>query len=208
VVGYQNLDVGNVVSRSVSGLNAGVTYYYRVRAYNAGGTSGNSGTISVTTTVSPPPAPTANAASGVTSSGFTANWSSASGATGYRLDVSTSSAFSSYVVGYQNLDVGNVVSRSVSGLNAGVTYYYRVRAYNAGGTSGNSGTIEADSRWPILGDVNADCAVNILDLIFIRGRMNQSTATADNWKADVNDDGRINILDLIYVRNKLNTRCQ
>ena len=176
------------------------------RNSNTGSLPGIFGPIKVTvTTVTPP---TAYAASGVTSSGFTANWSSASGATGYRLDVSTSSAFSSYVVGYQNLDVGNVVSRSVSGLNAGVTYYYRVRAYNAGGTSGNSGTIEADSRWPILGDVNADCAVNILDLIFIRGRMNQSTATADNWKADVNDDGRINILDLIYVRNKLNTRCQ
>ncbi len=142
VSGYVDLDMGNVASRSVNGLNAGTTYYYRVRAYNSGGTSGNSGTITVTTLPNPPSAPTANAASGLTSTGFTANWSSASGATGYRLDVSTSSTFSSYVSGYQDLDMGNVASRSVSGLNASTTYYYRVRAYNGGGTSANSGTID------------------------------------------------------------------
>ena len=43
------------------------------------------------------PAPTISAATSISSSGFTANWNSVSGATGYRLDVSTSSSFSSYV---------------------------------------------------------------------------------------------------------------
>ena len=62
--------------------------------------------------------------------------------------------------------------------------------------------------WPIPGDANLDCRVNILDLIFIRNRLNQDVNTADNWKADVNSDGRINILDLIFVRNRLNTMCQ
>jgi phosphodiesterase/alkaline phosphatase D-like protein len=64
-----------------------------------------------------------------------------SGASGYRLDVSTNSSFSTYLTGYQNLNVGNVTSRSVTGLNASTAYYYRVRAYNGGGTSGNSNTI-------------------------------------------------------------------
>ena len=63
------------------------------------------------------------------------------------------------------------------------------------------------SPWPILGDTNGDCRVNILDLIFIRNKLNQPVGTGDNWKADVNEDTRINILDLIFVRNKLNTQC-
>jgi len=61
--------------------------------------------------------------------------------------------------------------------------------------------------WPIPGDCNGDCRVNILDLIFIRNRLNQDVSTGENWKADVNEDNRINILDLIYVRNRLNTMC-
>src|SRR5438477_1414015 len=89
----------------------------------------------------PPPAPIANPATYVASNSFTANWSSVSGATGYRLDVSTSSSFSTYVTGYQNLNVGNAISRSVTGLNAGTAYYYRVRAYNGVGTSGNSNIV-------------------------------------------------------------------
>src|SRR5207244_12446198 len=46
---------------------------------------------------------------------FTANWSSVSGPTGYHLDVSTNSSFSTYVPGYQDLNVGNATSRSVTG---------------------------------------------------------------------------------------------
>ena len=73
-----------------------------------------------------------------TRSTFTANWDSVNGAIGYRLDVSTSSSFSSYVNGYHDLDVGNVTQWVVTGLNRGTTYYYRVRAGDAAGTSENS----------------------------------------------------------------------
>ena len=61
--------------------------------------------------------------------------------------------------------------------------------------------------WPIIGDCTRDCRVNILDLIFIRNRLNQAVTTGDNIFADVTKDTRINILDLIAVRNKLNTNC-
>jgi hypothetical protein len=90
-----------------------------------------------------PAPPVAKSATFVTSHSFKANWMSVCGATGYRLDVSTNTSFNSYVTGYQNLNVGNVTNRSVTGLNAGTTYYYRVRAFNGNGTSVNSNRVHA-----------------------------------------------------------------
>ena len=71
-----------------------------------------------------------------------------SGATGYRVDVSTNPSFNSYVTGYQNLNVGNATGRSVTGLNASTTYYYRVRACNGHGTSGNSNVVHVTTLSP------------------------------------------------------------
>jgi len=48
VPGFKNLSVAST-SISVTGLTAGTNYYYRVRAKYAGGTSGNSKTIKLTT---------------------------------------------------------------------------------------------------------------------------------------------------------------
>jgi hypothetical protein len=138
VPGYQNLSVGNVTSFSVTGLSANTTYFYRVRAYNGCATSLNSNVKNVKTAACTPAAPSAQNATNVTSSSFIAHWSSVSGATDYRLDVSTSNTFTTYVPGYQNLSVGNVTSYSVTGLSANTTYYYRVRAYNGCATSLNS----------------------------------------------------------------------
>jgi Fibronectin type III domain len=90
-----------------------------------------------------PSPPVAHAATYIASNSLTANWSSVSGATGYRLDVSPNSLFSTYVAGYQDLNVGNTTSRSVTGLSPSTRYYYRVRAYNVSGTSGNSNIINA-----------------------------------------------------------------
>lgn len=86
--------------------------------------------------------PVSSAASAITSSSFSANWGSLTGASSYILDVSTSSTFASFVTGYNGLNVGNVTTYSVNtNLSPGTTYYYRVRAVNATPTtSGNSCT--------------------------------------------------------------------
>jgi len=73
-----------------------------------------------------------------TRSSFLARWPATAGANGYRLDVSTSPSFDSFVTGYRNLDVGNVTSRIVGHLKSQTTYYYRVRPYSAAGTGNDS----------------------------------------------------------------------
>ncbi len=108
-------------------------------------------TVPPTPTPSPtaaptPAAPTALNATNVTASSFTANWSSVTGATGYLLDVSTSSSFVTYVQPYQNWDVGIVTSQNVTGLTQNTNYYYRLRAYNGNGTSPNSNVIKVKTR--------------------------------------------------------------
>jgi len=82
----------------------------------------------------------------VTRNSFTANWGSVTGATGYRLDVSTSSTFVTYVQPYQNLNVGNTTSWNVTGLSGNTFYYYRLRAYNGSGTGLNSNVIKVKTN--------------------------------------------------------------
>ena len=92
------------------------------------------------TSNSEPSAPTATAATNRSTTQFVANWNKLQ-AEGYYLDVATNSTFTSMVV--TNRDCGNHEYSLVTGLTTGTTYYYRVRAYNDTGTSGNSNTITA-----------------------------------------------------------------
>ena len=82
--------------------------------------------------------PNAQNATNITASSFSAHWRSVRGAIDYRLDVSTTNSFTTYVPGYHDLSVGNTTSYLVTGLGARTTYYYRVRAYNGCATSRNS----------------------------------------------------------------------
>jgi RHS repeat-associated protein len=170
VSGYSNLTVSST-SKNVTGLNAGTTYYYRVRAISSIGTSGNSNVI---TTYTIPNAPGIGLASSITTTSFVANWNSVTGATGYRLDVSTSIGFSSFVSGYNNLSVGTT-SQNVTNLTGGTTYYYRVRAENTSGSSANSGSAEVTT---VPAAPTANAASDIATTSFTANWGSASTATA------------------------------
>ena len=78
-----------------------------------------------------------------TRSSFMASWDNAADGTGYLLDVSTSSSFSNYVDDYHDFDVGNQTTWTVTGLEPGTTYYYRVRPYTVTGPGSYSEVMTA-----------------------------------------------------------------
>ena len=128
-------------STNVSGLAGSTVYYWRANATNAGGTSGFSTVFSFTTAAgSPPPAPTLvsplNGSTNVSRTP-TLTWNASSGATSYRVQVSTSSTFGTTV-----FDQSGVTSTSVTlpQLGSRVDYYWHVNATNANGTSAYSAT--------------------------------------------------------------------
>ena len=122
-------------SQAVSGLSSSTVYYWRVQATNSYGSSAWSLVWNFTTTGSAPSTPILSTpASGSTgiSTGPSLAWNSSSGATSYALQVSTSSSFSSYVYNQSGL---TSTSQSLSGLNNGIKYYWRVSATNSFGSS-------------------------------------------------------------------------
>lgn len=133
-----------------------------------------SGSAALLVNAAPTPvAPTALPARFVSETGFTAEWSRVTHATGYYLDVASDSAFTNYLAGFQNLDVGAVTSASIAGLSVDTTYYYRVRAYNSSGTSDNSNTISATALTAIAPAITSNGSA-----VFIAGAASSFTVTA------------------------------
>ena len=77
------------------------------------------------------------------------------------------------------------------------------------GAYGNTPEASRNAHWwSVPGDVNDDCVVNVLDLIFVRNHLTWQNSGGGMWKADVNGDGCVSILDLIFVRNRMGTACK
>ena len=113
--------------------------------------------------------PVVSAATGIEENGFYANWNAVSGAEGYRLDVATDEAFTNFVSGYRDRDVGDATAFRVTGLSPGVEYFYRVRVRYDGEARANSDTVAvvtaADSAAVSALDATAadSAAVSALD---------------------------------------------
>jgi len=138
----------NATAFTDQGLLAGTTYFYRVLATNAGGDSAASNTASGTTLPNPPAAP-----SGLTvtvpaapagSSELVLNWNdNSNNETGFKVERSTDNFGVPANTTLVTTTAAGATSYTNTGLASDTIYYYRVRATNAAGDSGNSNVANA-----------------------------------------------------------------
>jgi len=115
-----------------NGLAENTTYFYRVRAVNSGGASSDL-VGSSTTFLSPPDAPSGLYFNNVTNSSIQLNWSdNSSNEAGFEIYRATSLNGSYSLI---ETTAAGVISYVDLGLNDDTEYFYRVNAFNAGGSS-------------------------------------------------------------------------
>lgn len=125
----------NVTTYSSTGLTAATTYWYRVRSYNAVGTSAYSGETSVTT-MSAAAAPSGLTATAVSTSRINLAWTDNSAdESGFRIERAPDAAGVPGTFALIASVGANVTTYGNTGLATGTQYWYRVRAYNAVGNS-------------------------------------------------------------------------
>ena len=134
----------NLTAHSDAGLIPSTIYFYRIQAFNAAGDSPFSNTASAATLSSPPTPPDAPSnltASAVSSSQIDLAWTdNSTNEDAFHIERSPngSSGWS------QVASVGpNTTAYSDTGRSASTTYFYRIRASNAGGSSAYSNTASA-----------------------------------------------------------------
>ncbi|RIK75880.1 hypothetical protein DCC62_12435 [candidate division KSB1 bacterium] len=161
------------ISRQTGPLLHDTTYYWRVKAKNIGGTSAWSSVWSFKTAIAPPPAPTLALplnGSGNHPTTLALSWNPSTGATTYRLQVSTSSTFNTATLDDSTIATN---SRQIGSLAYNTTYYWRVMAKNIGGTSAWS------SGWSFKTAIESP-SVPVLALP-VDGSGNQPTTLTLNW---------------------------
>ncbi len=174
----------NVTSLSRTGLTAGTTYYFRVRANNSGGDSGYSNEANATTTQSPPATPTGLSATAASSSRINLNWNDVTGESQYEV-VRVGG-------GWITTPGANTTTAADTGLEPGTAYSYQVRAGNAAGWSAYSSTVSATTLNVAPGipvNVAASATGATVTITWTAG--NPSTQTAfDVFRETLNKRGR------------------
>ncbi|MHB1454628.1 MAG: leucine-rich repeat protein, partial [Saccharofermentanales bacterium] len=112
-------------------LATGTTYYYKVNAYRLVGTTKVYGSQAAAVSAKPIPATVGTiTAARYSATSIKISWPAVSGASGYELFRSTSSAGT-----YTLIRTQTALYYTNTGLKTGTTYYYKVRAYRLVGTT-------------------------------------------------------------------------
>jgi hypothetical protein len=154
-------------SYTFTDLQPGVTYYWRVRSKTMANKAVQGPVYSFTTSGGSaiPPAPTSLSAVPASSTRVDLAWADVAGEEGYKVERKLASSSTWSQIG---TTAANVVTYtdSNSGLTAGTSYNYRVRAYTTAGNSAYSNIATATTPFPTLspGDVvlyAAEAAVRV-----------------------------------------------
>ena len=150
-------------STAITGLSNGTTYYIWIKAKNSVGTSGFSPMASGTPQEiniggKIPTAPTA----GIGNGQISITWTAMEGATAYEVWLGTTNNSAS--AAKNGNDESDSLSRTISGLTNGTTYYMWIKAKNSISTSGfspvASGKPIANAAAPTLTAANGQLTVN------------------------------------------------
>jgi hypothetical protein len=137
-------------------------------------------------------APSALSASAASGTQINLSWTdNAAGETGFKVERKTGASGTWEQIGTTG---ANATTYGATGLTAGTTYYFRVRATSAGGDSDYSN--EASATPALSGDVNGDGLINCMDVIAV---INHILGQQPWPGADLNGDGVVNVRDVMIV---------
>jgi fibronectin type 3 domain-containing protein len=140
---YTSVSISSSTSYTDASLTGGAIYYYKVSATGPNGEGDQSAYISTGTL---PITPTGVSATALSASSIQITWNAVSGASSYILYRSDSSDGV-----YTFLGSSSTALYADTGLNSSTTYYYKVEAINAIGTSDQSAYVSATTQTaPIL----------------------------------------------------------
>jgi len=136
---YTQIGISAVNSYNDYAIQLGMTYYYKVSAYNGNVEGPQSNNPASATT--PPNAPDGVSASINSAGDVIISWSSMSNATGYYIYRSTT--FSGT---YNKIGSSSTTPYTDNSGSPGTTYYYKVSAYNSGGEGPQSNYVDVTTR--------------------------------------------------------------
>lgn len=174
----------------ITGLKPATTYTIRVRGVNPGGALTWSSrpdiqftTIYAAQDVVPPTFPQLAMAGGNQSVGL--SWTSStdgggSGLAKYRLDMSLSETFSTFVPGCQDRDMGLMISTNIAGLTPDTTYFARVRVEDLAGNRSAYSLLASAHTFPEITPPSISLTASAPNTVYSSPQTVSITATASD----------------------------